>query len=170
MAKLSLLYGFLITFNSFSATSVLPQRPAAYGGIVMTQEELRFVELANSERASRGLAQLAIDPLLVEVARQHSLEMAQKHYFSHNSPTPGIRTPMDRYLAAAKRRPSWALVGENLFYCSIVDVDRGHLALMNSEGHRSNILEDRFERVGVGACTDSNGRFHVTQMFLAKTD
>jgi uncharacterized protein YkwD len=77
---------------------------------------------------------------------------------------------MDRYLAGAKRRPSWALIGENLFYCSIVDVERGHVALMNSPGHRANILEGRFERIGVGAYTDTDGEFYVTEMFLSKAD
>lgn len=136
----------------------------------MTQEELKFVDLVNKERAGRGLSQLVIDPLLVQVARGHSREMADKNYFSHTSPTAGIKTPLDRYLALEKHRPTWALVGENLYYCSIVDVDRGHVALMNSEGHRANILEGKFERIGVGAFIDRKGQFYVTETFLAKTE
>ena len=146
------------------------QKPASADDIVMTQEELRFVDLVNKERAGQGLSQLVIDPLLVQVARGHSLEMAEKSYFSHTSPTPGFKTPLDRYLAIEKHRPQWALVGENLYYCSIVDVDRGHVALMNSKGHRANILESKFERIGVGAYVDQKGQFYVTESFLAKTD
>jgi len=146
------------------------QKPASGDGIVMTQEELRFIDLVNKERADRGLSQLVPDPLLVRVARGHSREMAEKDYFSHTSPTPGIKTPLDRYLALEKHRPMWALVGENLYYCSLVDVDRGHVALMNSKGHRQNILEPKYERIGVGAHVDEKGQFFVTETFLAKTD
>jgi len=170
MVKLSLFLGLLATVSNVTSTTVTTRPPAIHDSIVMTQEELRFVELVNKERASRRLSQLTIDPLLIEVARGHSREMSEKHYFSHTSPTSSMRTPVDRYLAAAKERPSWALVGENLVYCSAVDVDRGHMALMNSEGHRANILESRYQRIGVGACVNPKGELYVTQTFLAKAD
>jgi uncharacterized protein YkwD len=173
MTKLSLFFGLLATVSNFTSTTVTTRPPAMMsdsGAVMMTQQELQFVELVNGERAGRGLPQLTVDPLLIKVARDHSREMSDKRYFSHISPTAGIRGPMDRYLAGAKRRPSWALIGENLFYCSIVDVERGHVALMNSPGHRANILEGRFERIGVGAYTDTDGEFYVTEMFLSKAD
>jgi uncharacterized protein YkwD len=136
----------------------------------MTTDESRFLELTNNERVARGLQPLTYDPNLTEIARAHSREMSDKNYFSHHSPTPGIETPMDRYLSSVKQRPSWALVGENLFYCSIEDVDRGHQALMKSPTHRDNILESRFERMGVGIYINPEGEFFVTEMFLAETD
>ena len=170
MIKLSLLFGLLMTVSNFNSNVVATKPATSYTAPVMTKEEIQFTELVNKERAERGLQQLIVDPTLIKVARTHSGEMSNKHYFSHNSPTPGIKTALDRYLTEVKQRPTWALVGENLFYCSIVDVDRGHYALMNSEGHRANILEPRYERIGVGICTDSEGEFYVTQMFLAKTD
>ena len=165
-----ILIALFVVIQCCLAYAAPAQKPASADNIVMTQEEFRFVDLVNKERASRGLSQLVIDPMLVQVARGHSEEMAEKNYFSHASPTPAIKTPLDRYLAVEKHRPSWALVGENLFYCSLVDVDRGHMALMNSKGHRDNILESRFERIGVGAFIDHKGQFYVTESFLAKTD
>lgn len=170
MIKLSLFFSLLMTVNNFNSTAVTVRQPVMPSSIVMTQEEVKFVELTNIERASRGLSQLEIDSELVEIARKHSREMSDKRYFAHESPIPSLKTPLDRYLAGISQRPSWALVGENLFYCSIVDVQRGHAALMNSEGHRENILEGKFERLGVGAYTNSRGEFYVTEMFLAKTD
>ena len=169
MANLSLFFGLLMTVSNFTSTTVASGLPAVHSSVVMTQEEIRFVELVNQERVSQGLPELTVDTLLIEVARKHSQEMAEKRYFSHTSPTAGLETPLDRYLAEEKIRPSWALVGENLFYCSIVDVNRGHIALMNSDDHRANILEPRFERVGVGAYVDSSGEFYITQSFLVKT-
>lgn len=132
-----------------------------------TADELRFVDLINRERAERGLRPLTIDPVLVCAAREHSQEMREKNYFGHISPTAGRRTPMDRYLRALGRRPDYACVGENLYYCSVRDVERGHRALMESPGHRDNILYPPFERVGVGIVLAEDGQFWVTQMFLA---
>jgi uncharacterized protein YkwD len=132
----------------------------------MTEEEGRFLELINRERAARRMTALKPDPVLVEVAREHSREMCEKSYFDHVSPTPGRRTPMDRYLKAMRRRPPHACVGENLFYCSVVDVERGHRAFMNSPGHRANILYAPFRRGGVGIYKNDAGEFWVTEMFL----
>lgn len=135
-----------------------------------TEEEIRFVEMVNRERARRGLSQLSIDPLLIAVAREHSAEMRDKNYFNHTSPTPGIKTPLDRYLKATSRRPPYACVGENLFYCSVTDVDRGHVAFMNSPTHRENVLFPRFEKIGVGIVKNEKGEFWVTQMYLTNRD
>jgi len=132
-----------------------------------TPDELKFVELANRERAVRHLRQLTVDPLLVDVARRHSQEMMQKNYFDHRSPTPGIRTPMDRYLKGLGHRPEYACVGENLFYCSVGDVERGHQAFMNSPAHRENLLYPQFEKIGVGIQRNAKGEFWVTEMFLS---
>jgi uncharacterized protein YkwD len=170
MAKLSLFFGLLMAISIFSSSAIATQPTSASQCIVLTQDESRFVDLVNKERTQRGLSRLTVDPMLIEVARAHSREMSDKHYFAHKSPTPGLTTPLDRYLAAEKHKPSWALVGENLFYCSKPGVDRGHCALMNSPGHRANILESRYEQIGVGIYTSPKGEFYVTQMFLAKTD
>jgi uncharacterized protein YkwD len=137
---------------------------------VPTEEERRFVELVNEERRKRGLNELVIDPLLIQVAREHSREMRDRAYFNHNSPTPEVRTPMDRYLKAVAVRPEYACVGENLFYCSIADVQRGHAAFMNSPTHRDNVLFPRYEKIGVGIVKNERGEFWVTQMYLTNTD
>ena len=135
-----------------------------------TQEELQFVALVNKERARNGLSQLAVDPLLILVARQHSAEMRDRGYFNHKSPTPGTTTPMDRYLKACSARPAYACVGENLFWATVVDVQRGHTAFMESPTHRENVLFPRFEKIGVGIIKNERGEFWVTQMFLTNTD
>lgn len=177
MVKLSLFLGLLMAANSPSPTLVsqTPQQmqmqvaPAVATMTTMTADESRFLELTNSERVARGLNPLTYDPALTEIARAHSREMSVKNYFDHHSPTAGLETPLDRYLSYVKERPSWALVGENLFYCSIADVDRGEEAFMNSPTHRANILESRYERMGVGIYTNSEGEFFVTEMFIAET-
>jgi uncharacterized protein YkwD len=135
----------------------------------MTEEEKRFFELMNRERVSRGRVGLTVDPLLVEVSREHSREMCEEGYFDHISPVPGHRTPMDRYLSALRHRPASACVGENIFYCEVIDVPLGHRAFMNSPSHRDNILYAPFRRAGVGVYKSGTGAFWVTEMFLVSS-
>lgn len=144
----------------------LPGTSSAAENLRMTPDEQRFLDMVNQERSQRRLRELTVHPTLIQVARAHSREMAEKDYFDHESPTPGYRTPMDRYLKALPKRPTYACVGENLYYCSVVDVERGHQALMNSPGHRANILFARFRQGGVGIYKSPRGEFWVTEMFL----
>lgn len=137
-------------------------------------EEREFIERINYERTSRDENALTLDPLLVQVARGHCRDMADNNYFDHASPTNGLRMPMDRYVAAlhasGSETPNYALVGENIYYCSesnsTYDAAYGHQALMNSPGHRANILDPRFAKVGVGIYRNDRGEFWVTEMFL----
>lgn len=136
-------------------------------------QELSLVARINAERAERGLSTLTLDPMLTQTARAHSEEMCTADYFDHHSPTPGLSSPMDRYLSSARQlglpQPEYLLVGENIFYCSvcndIYNVDYAHRALMASPGHRANILEPRFAKIGVGVYRSSKGEFWVTEMF-----
>ncbi len=136
-------------------------------------QEAAFVVLINAERAERGLSALTLDPMLTETARAHSEEMCAADYFDHHSPTPGLSSPMDRYLSSSRQlglpQPEYLLVGENIYYCSvcndIYNVGYAHRALMASPGHRANILEPRFAKIGVGVYRSAKGEFWVTEMF-----
>lgn len=173
MTQLSLYFGMLMLTANFSSTAREPVKPALAAIVAppaseaLTNEEKRLVELVNAERWRGGLGRLRVDPVLVRAARDHSREMAEMHYFDHTSPTPGLETGMKRYLAALGHRPNYAYLGENLFYCSVVDVNRGHIRLMGSPSHRANILNGKFTGIGVGVYTSADGQFWVTQMFLA---
>jgi uncharacterized protein YkwD len=105
--------------------------------------EQRMLELANSERARAGLQPLVADQRLRDVARAHSLEMFQRDYFAHDSPSEG--SPFDRMHVAAI---TFDVAGENLAYAP--NVELAHQGLMNSPGHRANILRPEFGRVGIG--------------------
>lgn len=180
MSSLTIYLAMLMLGSNFSSTVAKePPKPViqqqaqsapSSDTIQMTDDEQRFVDLLNRERVQRGLRQLTIDTNLIQIARGHSKEMADKNYFDHVSPSPGMRTALDRYLITLKHRPTWALVGENLFYCSIVDVNRGHTCFMESRSHRENILNPKFDRIGVGVYKSESGEFWVTEMFLAQID
>lgn len=138
--------------------------------VQLSYDEQRMVDLINAERLANGLSALTVNPVLVRTAREHSREMCEKGYFDHVSPTSGRRTPMERYVRALGHMPTWACVSENLLYSSVADPDLGHKSLMRSAPHRANILTSEFSEVGVGAYKSSDGKFWVTEMFLAQID
>lgn len=155
---------------------LLPMTAPVHLSLASTEEieEQELIADINRERHTHGLSDLVPDPLLGGAARSHSREMCGMAYFDHHSPSTGMATPMDRYFQALQAhgegRPDTALVGENIFYASITNTtynaQYAHEALMHSPGHRANILEPRFSKVGVGVYRDSKGRFWVTEMFL----
>ncbi len=142
----------------------------------LSSEEENLVEQTNRDREAQGLNDLMVDPLLCLVARGHSADMSQRKYFDHLAPTPGAVSPMDRYLAALGSRPNYAFLGENIYYRSATDSInqtsiQANTAFMHSEGHRANILQPKFTKIGVGFYRDpTTGAFWVTEMFLREAD
>ena len=121
--------------------------------------ERQIFGLVNEERAKRGLRELDWDERLVPVGRAHSREMFTLKYFSHDSPVAG--SPFDRLRAAGI---VYSRAGENLAYAQSVAV--AHHALMDSPGHRENILRPEFTRIGIGViAAGAYGRM-VTQLFI----
>lgn len=121
-------------------------------------DEAEIIDLVNQERLERGLNALALDPSLVPVARSHSEEMLELGYFSHVSPNTG--TLGDRLREADIEYTS---AGENLAYAPNISV--AHRGLMQSDGHRANILDSSYERIGVGVLSAPDGTIMVTQLF-----
>lgn len=120
--------------------------------------EARMLELVNEERIAMGLQPLEMDPALTEVARAHSVDMFENGYFAHDSPTTG--SPFDRINAAGI---TYVVAGENLALAPTLSV--AHQGLMDSPGHRANILEPSFGRVGIGAISSPGRGTMYTQVF-----
>ncbi len=120
--------------------------------------EVEMLELVNEERRAAGLAPLAPDPELTEVARRHSADMWARGYFAHV--TPDGRDPFDRIREGEVR---FLTAGENLALAPTVAV--AHTGLMNSPGHRANILRPQFGRVGIGIMDGGMRGLMVTQNF-----
>ena len=120
--------------------------------------EARMLELVNEERAASGLRPLAPDPESTEVARRHSADMFARGYFSHSTPE-GL-SPFDRM---QEGRVSFRTAGENLALAPTVRI--AHDGLMNSPGHRANILRPEFGRVGIGIMDGGIRGIMVTQNF-----
>lgn len=117
-----------------------------------------MLDLINAERAQAGLAPLAADPEMQAVARAHSVDMLRRGYFGHN--TPEGRTPFDRIDAA---EITYRTAGENLALAPTLAL--AHSGLMNSPGHRANILRPEFGRVGIGIIDGGIRGLMITQNF-----
>ncbi|MDF2678672.1 MAG: hypothetical protein K0Q97_3026 [Bacillota bacterium] len=121
--------------------------------------EQKVVELVNIERQKNGLAALTMDSSVSNVARTKSKDMATNNYFAHQSPTYGSAGNMLTQFGV-----NWSAWGENIAYGQRTP-EAVVTAWMNSSGHRANILNTSFTKIGVGYATKSDGTPYWTQMF-----
>lgn len=124
--------------------------------------EYQLFDLTNAARVEHGLPVLAWDDQVKETAREHSLDMAQNQYFNHTN-LKG-QSPFDRM---AEDNISFRAAGENLAAGQMSSIF-AHEGLMNSLGHRQNILHSDFELLGVGVAFDSEAKPYYTENFLKK--
>lgn len=103
----------------------------------------RVVTLVNQERAKAGLQALTVDSALTNMALDKAKDMYANNYFDHNSPTYG--SPFDMMKSYGI---SYSYAGEN-----IAKGQQSPTAVMtdwmNSSGHRANILNANFTKIGV---------------------
>ena len=146
-----------------------------YSGYNETELQEYFLKLINQDRRQNGLSEVASDDLAAQIGQAQAYEMAKFNYLSHwNQPGYG---PDIRYSNSAGTE--W--VQENVYsYWQRMDngtpipvqdwkaeIDRAQKALMNSPGHRANILNPDHTHVGIGlAYIPETGEFRVTQEFI----
>lgn len=102
-----------------------------------------MLELINKERALAGRKALITDEKAMETARKHGMDMFSNGYFSHID-LEG-EGPSDRMKEGGVE---FNFSGENLALSK--DLPSAHQGLMNSPGHKKNILHPFFHRVGIG--------------------
>lgn len=105
--------------------------------------ETEMFTLVNKERNQKGVAPLIWDPKIVVVARDYGRYLWGNNYFGHYS-LDG-KDVGDRLKSAGI---NFDVAGENLALTPTVAT--AHNGLMNSEGHRANILDSGFHKVGIG--------------------
>ncbi len=120
--------------------------------------EAEMLVLVNRERVTAGLKPLEADAELLPVARAHSVDMFARGYFSHYTPE-GL-SPFDRINEA---HLPFTIAGENLALAPTLQM--AHTGLMNSPGHRANILRPQFGRVGIGIMDGGTRGLMITQNF-----
>lgn len=105
--------------------------------------EREMLVLVNKERTKQGIVLLVFNEQLAQVGRDHCEDMFRRGYFSHYTPE-GL-SPFDRMTQASI---AFQVAGENLALAP--DVNLAMQGLMNSRGHRENILSSDFGKVGIG--------------------
>ena len=150
----------------------LSDMPSGY--FVDAQMEAEFLTRVNGERTSRGLKPLRYRPELLDAARFQSLDMAYNGFFGHSGPDG--RHPVDR-VAAFDRSALVEYSAENVAMVEVVrgrwNLERGaveklHGNLMDSPGHRANILNPDVTDVAMGVVRTDKGVW-ITQVFLELT-
>lgn len=140
------------------ASAPAPAPPAPTVGD-FSAVEARMLALVNQERVANGLSAFTMDPGLSNVARSHSSDMVARGYFAHTSPD-GL-SPFDRMSRAGI---SFRSAAENIAWAGNVEV--AHTSLMNSPGHRANILNPSLRRIGIGIVQKDGLHIMVTQLFM----
>jgi len=120
-----------------------------------------MLDLINQERSKAGVGPLKIDSKLQKMAQAKSDEMVAKSYFSHTSQTYG--SPFDMM---KKFGISYTSAGENIAGNS--SVDKAHTALMNSPGHKENILKSSFNYIGIGVTASPKYGKMFAQDFIGR--
>ncbi|WP_329455434.1 CAP domain-containing protein [Streptomyces sp. NBC_01497] len=110
----------------------------------------QILTLVNQERSKAGCSPLKDDSSLDSLAQNFSDEMAARDFFDHTDPDG--KTPWDRADAAGVQN----LGGENIARGQ-ADPQAVMDAWMNSEGHRANILNCDYTRLGVGVHYGTGG-------------
>lgn len=120
--------------------------------------EQTMLGLVNTERRERGLGELTWNDDLAEVGRVHSKDMWRRQYFSHVDPDG--TDPFERLDAAGIR---YLAAGENLALAPTTPI--AHQGLMDSPGHRANILSPDYGQLGIGAVRNGLYGIMYTQVF-----
>ena len=139
---------------------IYPGQQLTIPTVTTSSQESEVARLVNAELAKAGLPALKLNWQLSRVARYKSADMANKGYFSHNSPTYG--TPFKMMENFGLR---FSAAGENIAYGqrTPAEVMRDW---MNSPGHRNNIMSRSFTEIGVGLAKNKNGVCYWTQQFM----
>ncbi len=123
-------------------------------------EKLIF-HLLNGCRAIYGEKPLAYCHKVQKAAYKHSKDMADRNYFDHTNPDG---------LSSANRITNigidWRTCGENIM-AGAIDAYQSNNGWYNSSGHRSNMLNTKFENIGIGIAYNKNSdyRYYATQNF-----
>jgi uncharacterized protein YkwD len=121
----------------------------------LRDSEKKIASLINKARTQRGRSKLQVSAKLSELARKHSNAMA-------NQNDPVKHSTTNQLLTYMKKSNCVARIGENVGAASTAL--EMHQAFMKSPGHKENILETYWKKVGVGV-KKSGGRLWTTELF-----
>lgn len=125
----------------------------------MTQAEA-ILKLVNQERKKAGVPALTLSDKLTNIAYTKAKDMADKNYFSHQSPTYGSPFDMLKQFGV-----SYSYAGENIA-AGQKSAEEVMNSWMNSSGHRQNILNENYTQLGVGFYRGGQYGTEWVQLFI----
>ncbi len=138
--------------EALSGAAEVPSRPEE----LPNDPSAALLARLNAARASEGLRPLRQDPRLAELAESQARALLNRRRVAHDV---GTGDPAERVAAAGIATNG---VGENVAHAN--GVDEVHRALWSSPSHRSNILSDRFDSIGIGVVVDGESLW-VCELF-----
>ncbi|WP_040285546.1 CAP-associated domain-containing protein [Sporosarcina koreensis] len=124
--------------------------------------EQQLFHLTNAARVRHGRSILTWDSAVAATARKHSNDMAEHSYFSHDNQEG--QSPFDRIKEDGIR---FKRAGENLAYGQSSSIF-AHEGLMNSKGHRDNILLKGYSSLGIGVGFSKEQQPYYSEEFLLR--
>lgn len=124
-----------------------------------TQAEA-ILKLVNQERAKVGVQPLTLSDKLTSIAYTKAKDMADKGYFSHQSPTYGSPFDMLKQFGV-----SYSYAGENIA-AGQKTAEEVMNSWMNSSGHKANILNKNYTQLGVGFYRGGEYGTEWVQLFI----
>lgn len=113
----------------------------------------RVLELVNIERANAGVAPLVLDEALCNAANMRAIEMDRTGEFSHTRPNGNSCFEVFNICGVGS-----GTYGENIAWASYgMSPEKLVLEWMNSEGHKANIINSNYTRMGLGYSTGVAG-------------
>lgn len=147
-----------VTSSSGSTTSAPTQSSnQSSSGDTFSAMQTEMLGYINTDRIANGLTALTLNKSLSDGAYLKSQDMATNDYFSHNSPTYGSPFDMMKSLGI-----SYMAAGENI--AMHTSIKGAYDAFMNSSGHRANILNAGYSKLGLGIYQKDN-YLYITQWF-----
>lgn len=114
----------------------------------------------NSQRASDGDGQLAINSQLMNAAQAKANDMATRNYWSHNTPD-----GQEPWVFVRDAGYKYQAVGENLAY-GFTDSNATITGWLNSPSHRENMLNGTYTEVGFGIANSENYQTNGNQTIV----
>ena len=148
------------------SVAAVPPQPSDAGQLSAVEQEA--IDGVNRERRAAGLPPLVVAPDLCRVARAYSREMAEKHFFDHMDPAGHMVSDRADEAGIAQ----WRTIAENIARNRGFQ-DPATVAVrewMKSEGHRENILDDRFQETGLGVWVAPDKTVYFTQIFMTRNE
>lgn len=134
--------------------------PQPDGRQAETTQAEAVLKLVNAERKKAGVQPLTLSDKLTNIAYMKAKDMADKNYFSHESPTYGSPFNMLKQFGV-----SYSYAGENIA-AGQRSAEEVMNSWMNSSGHKANILNKNYTQLGVGFYRGGEYGTEWVQLFI----